>query len=417
MNACPLFPCAASLARALTIITIAIVLTVALPSRVLAQTNADGSINVPIYVTNASNYSPSHYTIYAGIGGGPLLPYLFDTGAPNFFSVYGTDSNTTATNGSFTFAQAPTYYYQTLTNQISLGSSNNVTNVTTGSAGYAQVRYIQNGTNGDINQQYGNILTNDGTYGDFGAGLYGNSALATVLTQIPLAGSLKVGYSLNLGTGEEGTLTLGLSAALLAQLTNAPGAVIMSLSPSGTNLPTPDGGSVAGYDKAQVSNVALTLTATNGDSTTTNTPFVIDTGGGPNAVVYAMGLDQYSYATGLRVASTNGETLYSLTNGITPWGGHVSIISDTNGGDRLNSGGYFFQSNIVTFDLADGIVIIDPVPEPTSSWLLLLGGGLVLACLGRAKGGKGRRGKGLRCAAAVDRHGGILDHSPRVVLG
>ena len=110
MNAFPLFPCAASLARALTIITIAIVLTVALPSRVLAQTNADGSINVPIYVTNASNYSPSHYTIYAGIGGGPLLPYLFDTGAPNFFSVYGTDSNTTATNGSLTFAQAHTYY-------------------------------------------------------------------------------------------------------------------------------------------------------------------------------------------------------------------------------------------------------------------------------------------------------------------
>ena len=33
----------------------------------------------------------------------------------------------------------------------------------------------------------------------------------------------------------------------------------------------------------------------------------------------------------------------------------------------------FFGSNIVTFDLADGIVIIDPVPEPSTYVLFVLG--------------------------------------------
>jgi hypothetical protein len=355
-----------------------------------AQTNADGSINVPIYATNGVNYSPSHYTIYAAIGGGPLLPYLFDTGAPNFFSFYDTNGAATATNGSFTFSTGLTYYYEGITSSVSLGS-NNTALVTSDPLNLAQVRYTQ----GDVfNNTPINQVTNaaapqaDGTYGDFGAGFYGSSLLATVLTQIPLSNSLTLGYTLNLTSAQiassgQGSLTLGLSAALLNSYATNPNVIRMALSPSGFTIPTTNGGTIAGYNKAQVSNVVVSLTATNGSTTTTNMPFVIDTGGGPNAVLYATNLMGYDNASGLSIDSTNGQPLFSMTNGVTPWGGNVAIITNLAGGVRINSGGYFFESNIVTFDLADGLVYIEPVqsiPEPASLWLFL-NGGVLLLCL------------------------------------
>jgi hypothetical protein len=367
-----------------------------MPAR--AQTNQDGSVNVPIYVTNPVNYSPSHYTIYAAIGGGPLLPYLFDTGAPNFFSFYDTNASATATNGSFTFSTGLTYYYEGITNTVSLGS-NNATLVTSDPLQTAQVRYTQADAfnNTPINQ-----VTNaaapqaDGTYGDFGAGFYGTSLLATVLTQIPLTNSLSLGYTLNVTSAQiaasgQGSLTLGISAALLASYATNPNVVVVQLSPTGSNIPTTNGGSIAGYNKAQVSNVVVTLTSTNGSTTTTNMPFVIDTGGGPNAVLYATNLPGFDNAAGLSVASTNGQTLSSITNGMTPWGGSVDVLTNLAGGVRLNSGGYFFESNIVTFDLSSGLLYIVPtqaVPEP-STWALLLGGGVLLGI------GMYRRGRGV----------------------
>ncbi|MEO6848636.1 MAG: hypothetical protein ABI254_15400, partial [Chthoniobacterales bacterium] len=47
----------------------------------LSQANPDGSYTLPIYVTNSQG--PDNYIIYASVGGGALLPYLFDTGSPN----------------------------------------------------------------------------------------------------------------------------------------------------------------------------------------------------------------------------------------------------------------------------------------------------------------------------------------------
>ncbi len=365
-----------------------------------AQTNLDGTVAVPIYVTNSANYSPSHYTIYAAIGGGPLLPYLFDTGAPNFFSFYNTNGAATTTNGSFTFSTGLTYYYEGITSTVSLGS-NNATLVTSDPLNLAQVRYTQNDVfnNTPIHQ-----VTNaagpqaDGTYGDFGAGFYGSSLLATVLTQIPLSHSLTLGYTLNLTTKQiassgQGSLTLGVSASLLASYATNPNVIKMALSPTGSTIPTAGGGSVAGYNKAQVSNVIVSLTASNGTSTSTNMPFVLDTGGGPNAVLYATNLDAFNNATNLTVATTNiaSQTLYTVTDNTTPWGGSVDVLTNLAGGVRLNSGGYFFESNIVTFDLSSGTLYIVPVqavPEP-SSWALLLGCGVLLLGLGMYSRGRG----------------------------
>jgi hypothetical protein len=209
-----------------------------------------------------------------------------------------------------------------------------------------------------------------------------------VLTQIPLTNSLSTGYTLNLTSAQiaatgQGSLTLGISPALLASYSNNPNVVVLQLSPTGTNIPTTNGASIAGYNKAQVSNVAVTLTGTNASTTTTNLPFVLDTGGGPNAVLYATNLDAYDHATDLSVATTNtnAQTLYSLSNGMTPWDGSIDVLNNLAGGTRINSGGFFFESNIVTFDLSTGLLYILPVeavPEPASVWMILTGCGLLL---------------------------------------
>jgi len=346
-----------------------------------AQTNADGSYSIPVYLTNPAVYGPSYYTVYVGISGvdsGALLPYMFDTGSPNFFSVAGTIGNSNAsTNGFFNFSGngSPGYFYQTLTNTISLGSSNQTTYATTANnVDWAQIAIVSN-TVGPTNYPSNNLLP-DGTYGNFGAGLYGSSTLATVLTQIPLDSGLKQGYSINFTTNltasGTGSLTLGLSAELLNTLSNMPGAIVLSLLTNGSNLPTATG-TVPGYQRAQVSNVAVSLTK-DGVTTNVNMPFVLDTGGGVNQIIYDTdtNLAFYDHATNL-IVSSNNQTLYTISNDTTAWGGQVDVDTNNTNGIRINSGGYFFGSNIVTFDLTDGIVIIDPVPEPSTYVLFGLG--------------------------------------------
>ncbi len=360
-----------------------------------AQSNADGSYNIPVYVTNSTNYAPEYYTIYVGISGvdnGSLLPYMFDTGSPNFFSTAGTDGNTNpTTNGFFNFSGngSPGYFYQTLSNTISLGDSNQTTYASTASnVEWAQIRVISNAPPAipPIYVYPSNSIVPDrgGVYGNFGAGLYGSSTLATVLTQLPLASGLKQGYSMNFTTNltlqGAGSLTLGLSSQLLNTLSNMPGAIILSLLPSGTNLPTSDG-TTPGYQRAQVSNVVVNLTSANGSTITTNMPFVLDTGGGRAQIIYDTNpmLTPFNNATEVTVSSA-AQTIYSITNGLTAWNGGVSVNQDNPNGTRINSGGYFFGSNIVTFDLTDGIVIINPVPEPASAWLAIIGSSILL-CL------------------------------------
>jgi len=352
-----------------------------------AQTNADGSYTIPIY-QNPSSLTPSHYTIYASFGNGPLLPYLFDTGAPYLMSFYNNTTNL-STNGAFTFSTGLTYFYNEIDQSVSLGTSAGQTNVTTASpVNLGQVNY----TDADIfdpastTNQVANPTSPqaDGTYGDFGAGFYGSSTFATILAQLPLAASLKQGYTLNVTTNSlQGSLTLGLTESSLDALSNAPGAIVMSLLPTGTNIPTATN-DIPGYAKTQVADVNISLSK-QGVTTNSQIPFVLDTGGGPNAVLYSTNLAGFGDATNLSVSSTNGQQLYTVTDNQTPWEGNVSVITNLAGGERLNSGGYFFQSNIVTFDLSDGVVIIDPVPEPASWAMLVLSLGGALLCLRHRK--------------------------------
>ena len=328
------------------------------------------AVDVPIYI-NSGDYSPNRYTIYAGINGGALLPYNFDTGAPNFFTVVGAQGGT-ATD-SFTFAQAPTYNYFLNPVTVSLGTQQGITLASSGAANVAAVVSITD--NGQTNLTTGGVLA-DGTYGDFGAGLYGTNTLGTILAQMPLSPGLQNGWLIDVAgkSGGAGTLTIGLTTEMIQAAKQAPGAITMFMDKSGQQIPTASG-LIDGYNKAQVSGTTVTLS--DGTTTVTKTlPTVFDTGGGPNVVIYDPAFEAANH--GAVDISYDGTSFVSY-DGTTPWGGVVAVDTDTSGGLRVNPGGAtIFENYQVLFHLpansgdpGELVLVPSPVPEPSTAALLL----------------------------------------------
>ena len=325
-------------------------------------------VEVPIYIA-AGDYSPNRYTIYAGINGGALLPYNFDTGAPNFFTVVGAQGGTAT--GSFTFAQAPTYNYFLNPVTVSLGTQQGVALASSGTANVAAVVSITD--NGQTHLTTGSMLA-DGTYGDFGAGLYGTNTLGTILAQMPLESGLQNGWLIDLAgkSGGTGTLTIGLTTAMIQAAKQAPGAITMFMDKSGQQIPTASG-LIDGYNKAQVSGTSVTLS--DGITTVTKTlPTVFDTGGGPNVVIYDPAFEAANHGA---VEISYGGAAFVSYDGTTPWGGVVAVDSDASGGLRVNPGGAtIFENYQVLFHLPGnsedpGELVLIPVPEPSTAALLV----------------------------------------------
>ena len=312
-------------------------------------------IQIPIYIS-ANFYGPYRYTIYTGIDNGPIVPYNFDTGAPCFFSVIGAQGGNIT--GNFTFAQSPTYYYFVKNSTVSLGDQYGNELAKTGQVNYAAVVQINNSTTS------GNIM-NDNTYGDFGAGLYGNSTLCTILSQFAIGGNLKPGWIVDVAglNGGNGTLTIGLTANAITTAKSTPGAITMPMAYSGNSIATANG-TIAGYNKAQVS--ATTLSITNGCySKNQIVPSVFDTGGGPNCMVYDPKFS--GFVGGNMTLSYRGKTILTY-NGMTPFSGNVSVSSPGSGGVRVNPGGAaIYQNYQVVFSLnslGTGEIILVPSKIP-----------------------------------------------------
>jgi len=288
---------------------------------------AEQPITVPIYV-NQATYSPSRHSIYAARGAGPLRPYLFDTGAPYFMSVL--DAAGATPTETLTFASGTSYRYAITRDRITLGSREGARIAATGEIAIAAVASI----NGKPTT--GAPLGN-GTYGNFGASLYGNEGLATVLAQIPLPAGLLPGWVVDVAgrQGDTGTLTLGLTPAMLAAARAAPGAIVMPMDPTGRRLPDGRGGFIPGYNKAQVAGTVVSLTR---DGTTLSKPLgtVFDTGGGRNAIIYDPSYLPAKRGT-LEIRYGSQRILQFATT--TPFGGRVIVSRDTSGGLRVNPGG------------------------------------------------------------------------------
>ncbi len=340
---------------------------------------AQGPYTVPIYVDTPSNFSPDRYTIYASMTGGnsttsAIVPYLFDTGAPNMFSTLGGAGH--SVTDSFTFAQGLSYNYYMDPVTVTLGD--NLGNPLASTGAGVNVASVVSITSGGNTTFTSNNMLADNTYGDFGAGLYGTSTLATILTQLPLGPGLQAGYLVNVAgvVSGNGTLTIGLSSAAITAAENAPGAIIMPLSLSGNLIPTTSGNFINGYNKAQVANATVSLTNPIASNTT---PLVLDTGGGPNSVIYSTAFGADSSGTRALTLSYNGSTILAYP-GTTPYGGNVVIANDISGGTRINPGGAAIYDNYeVMFLLPTGstlgevVLIPAPVPEPATFALLASG--------------------------------------------
>ena len=355
----------------------------------MSETTADnGPVVIPIYYNTVQT---PQLMIYVSLGGGPAEPYSFDTGAPNMFATYGTwwPGTTEATEqgaDSFTFAQAPTYYYNPLATTVTLSDAAGDSLATATNVAVAQITNIDNNTPAasytawaDAVSGGGTPLSN-GTFGDFGAGLYGSSTLGTVLAQIPEAPGLLQGYIVEApsSAAAPGTLTVGIDPATLAAWKANPDTITLAMNPTGTgDLPNPDGNTAWSiFSKAQASDTTVTI-ITNDGTFTSQIPTVLDTDGGPNNIVYDPGtldlpswLDQgipdgASYSlTQTATDSTTGGTILSYTtgSGVLPAGGNTLLLNTPPAdGLRDNPGFNLFLKYDVMYDVADDEILLQPV--------------------------------------------------------
>jgi len=357
---------------------------------------------VPIYhIANSTDIA-----IYASLNGGPLVPYLLDSGSPNMFATYGTwwpghtSAITPPDTDAFTFASGVTYDYVPTATSVSLGSDADGSIVATANnVNVAQIiSIVANGTTSSFDNWASAVtgggapISADDTYGNFSAGLYGSNSLATVLAQIPIGSNLHNGFIIQAGglSAATGTLTVGLDPTVISQWESNASTIILQMQTTGNTLPNPDGNTVTvnGYQKAQAGLTDVTLMM-NGTTSSYAIPTVIDTGGGPNNIIYNPGgtpdlsswlqTDSNELLNGIRYtlsgtianplgAIETGSTIADLLNyivgaGALSGGGNTLAIEDPNipGTLRVNPGISLFYDYNIMFDLQDGLVMFEPV--------------------------------------------------------
>lgn len=309
---------------------------------------SDGSqgLIVPIYYNSPAN----QLEIYVSLNGGPAEPYSFDTGAPNLFATYGSwwpGTSETDTEGSsvFTFAQEPTFYYNTVTTSVTLSDVTGATLATATKVNVAQITNVAVYGNGvTAAQDYqnwalsilGTPTLSNGTFGDFGAGLYGTSTLGTVLAQIPVSSGLEAGFIVEAPQSDAtpGAVIVGLSGATIAAWKADPDTITLTMTSSGT-LPNPDGTTAwSSYGKAQASDTVVTLTS-GSETISFDIGLVVDTDGGLSNNIYTTGdISLPGWATG--VLDGIGYTLSSVSSG----GSSSTVLSYT-----TSSGALYLSGN------------------------------------------------------------------------
>lgn len=362
---------------------------------------------IPIYRGSGTQ----GFVIYAAMGvGGALVPYLLDTGSPQVFASYGSwwddppPMQTTQGANLFKFAAGFGYYWTSWSTVVALGTNDGQVIATT--AAPVNIGLITNVDGAGLTPQqtysqwktaydsggtpFSDPVANSGTFGNFGAALYGDSTFATILAQLPLAPGLKHGFIIDSGgpSSEQGTVTVGLSPATIAEFQAAAGAVVLPMSAlenGGVQQYLP--GNVPAYQATQVTSSVVSL---DGAAYTAAAPTIFDTGGGQEVVFYQ---DQSPGAPNPVPASliTGGAyhglvlpgTVFRLSGGnlsgqqqtflqfqvanTQPAVNTLDLDADLTvgiGGVRVNTGIQIFNEYQVMFDLDDGLLILVPIPTP-----------------------------------------------------
>lgn len=332
---------------------------------------------VPLYHFRTEGYRG--FLIYASVGGGPLVPFLFDTGSPAMFSVYGRwwpgyrkliDERG---GDKISFASGTVYHYAPVTTPVSIGTRGGRVIATAAAASIGRITNVDDQSPRRAFRQWaenveagGAALAPDPTYGNFGAALHGDASFGTVMTQFPLRKGLKRGFVVQSGgrDAKVGRLTIGLTEETIASFRWR-----LPMAPTGERLPgtgTRDG--PPGYLKAQVANTVVRLSR-NGRNWSGVIPTVFDTGGGIGTWAYGSSVprdvfvknDSNEARTGtafdLRYAGTS---LLAFRSGDTPARDILGFIPASADDLRINPGILMFYTYDVMFDLDDGFIGLRP---------------------------------------------------------
>jgi hypothetical protein len=356
---------------------------------------------VPLYHEQNAGDNTQHLIIYASLGGdgGPLVPYLFDTGSPALFSTYGTawwnGGTAPPINSNVETLGNQTYYYNQVLTDIALGSKDGTVDAAVNNAYVGQITEAIMGTS-DITTPNdwaiavatgGAPIAVDQTYGDLGAGLMASDkspSLATVLSQIPIGSNLDSGFIIQSGgvsATAPGSLTIGIEPNLVTQWETTPGVIVLNISTvDGTTLPNPDGNKNAApeYHEVQVNPAQLILQ--NGTSSGTfQAGFILDTGNGSNNIIFngntsdnfsafiqgsnAAGILAKTTTFGLSGTDTAGSIVpilnYTSENPL-PSGGQILVTTSSEGLVDNTGISLFYQYNVM-FDQTGGLVLLQPI--------------------------------------------------------
>lgn len=376
-----------------------------------AQSIISNTIFVPLHYKQVND--SSKLGIYASLGGGTPKIFEFDTGGWGFYAAYASEdrskspwwgTNFITTDKHITESYDSGIEYQGLvaTTAVSLyadhhsstplvttaettrvGQMTNIFN-TDGASYWTPQGEATNGTP-PIDQQF---------YGDFGMGLnYASNGIVNVVMQLAFTNGITPGFRVR-AYGTNPYLQIGLTAAD----TNSASAFYFGMN---TNTNAPHGEvfpvSGQGFYSEQVFNANMTIsnattnfTANLGITTDTGASTTIhnaNVGGIPGELLITNSSDKVHIVSGANFGlsgDTIGGTVTNFFQFVTANNG-IKIQNDKPGNSNifyLNSGIALFQQYDVIYNLQDGQIGFEVIPEP-STWALLGLSAAALALLRR----------------------------------
>jgi hypothetical protein len=328
---------------------------------------------VPIYHSTVDG--KQNFLIYASVGGGPLVPFLFDTGSPAMYSVYGswwpghTKLVNQTGNEKIKYASGTVYHYDTVATDVSVGSRGGRVVATAENAAIGRITNVDDQSPRRSFRLWAKNVaagrapfTDDGTYGNFGAALHGEASFGTVMTQFPLKKGMKRGFVVMSGgrDAKVGKLVIGLTDQMIAGFRWR-----LPMAPTGALLPgvgSSDG--PPGYQKAQVANTVVRLER-RGKHWSGVIPTVFDTGGGNGTWAYGASVPRETFVkddSNEARAGTSfdlryvGKSLLAYQSGNAPARDILGFIPASATDLRINPGILMFYTYDVMFDLDDGFI-------------------------------------------------------------
>jgi PEP-CTERM motif len=372
----------------------------ALPVSAGAQSVISNTIIVPLH------YKPVKDTfklgIYASIGGGTPKIFEFDTGGAGFFAAYassntsksqwwGTDFTDTGSLVTNTYDSGIRYEGKIVTAPVSIYSDHHSTTplVTTASnLRVGQMTSITNTNSGDSlwtpdgEGKPGTPPIDDQFYGDFGMSLaYASNGIVNLVAQLSFSPGIIPGFRVHAHSSNHPYLQIGLTAAD----TNSSSAFYFRMN---TNTNAPVGAlftnSESLFYSEQVFNANMTIsnavtnfTANLGITTDTGASTTIHNaseGEIPEALYTTnssgkgdLVSDAHFQLSGLTLGGSNAEFFQFVTTE-----GQVAIQDNKTNNPifYLNTGIALFQKYDVIYNLENGQIGFEPIPEP-STWALL----------------------------------------------